>query len=420
MHETTITAEHQTLENEGLIKFRRVTRHHICLILLLGLMTAFDAMTIDLYLPGFSAIRSCFDTDVGTVQMSLSVFLVGLALGQAICGPFIDRFGRLLPLLTGLVLFVLTSVVIAMSPNIGIFIGGRFFQGLGAAVGLVIPRAIISDLFDGGSTAKIYSLLMQVMLIAPIIAPPVGSLMLHYFDWTAIFWLLAFLGLATLLGTIFTIKETLPKSARISAKQFHLLKGYADLLRNRSFLRLNLSGGFVMSSLFAYISASPFIFTEYFKLSPTHFSYLFAVNAIGMVLSGQLNFFLLRNWTDCQLLSVGILMHVGATGILFVAIFANVNNFYIIAGLIFISLASLGLVCGNMVSVIMKSTREHSGSASAFFGVTQYVFGSLAGVALGLLHDGSMRPLTIVMLICAVAARLLLGRTNMVEEFTEG
>lgn len=412
MRDANATAKRQNLWNRDLSKNRRVTRlYQIRLIVLLGLMTAFDAMSIDMYLPGFTAIRGCFDTDAGTVQMSLSVFLIGLAVGQAIFGPLIDRFGRLVPFLIGLACFSLTSILIAMSPNMGIFIGGRFVQGLGASAGLVIPRAIISDLFDVGSTAKAYSVLMQVMSIAPIIAPPVGGLMLSYFGWAAIFWLLALSGIIALVATIFTIKETLPKAARISAKQSHPLKGYGVLLHNRSFQRLNLSGSFIMGSLFAYISGSLFVFMEYFKLSPTHFSYLFAVNAVGMVLVGQLNFFLLGKWTDRQILPVGLFLYVGATGILFATIFTGINNFYIIAGLVFMALASLGLVFGNITAVIMESAREHSGSASAFFGVTQYVAGSLAGVVLGLLHDGSMRPWLLSCLLCAVAA-FLFGRTN--------
>lgn len=332
-----------------------ITRlYHIWLIVLLSLMTAFDAMSIDMYLPSFSAIRSYFGTDAGTVQLSLSVFLVGLAVGQAIYGPLIDLFGRLVPLLIGLRLFSLTSMLIAMSPNIEIFIGGRFVQGLGAAAGLVIPRAIISDLFDEGRAAKIYSLLMQVAVVAPIVAPPAGGLILSRFGWAAVFWLLVLLGMSTFAATAFTIKETLPKAARVSTNRSHPLKGYGVLLRNRYFLRLTLSGSFIMGSLFAYISGAPFVFTEYFTLSPKYFGYLFAVNAAGIMLFGQLNYFLLDKWTDRQILPVGLFLHVGAAGLLCAAIIAGVNTFWVIAGLVFLLLASLGLVFGNVTSVVMR------------------------------------------------------------------
>ena len=374
------------------------------LIVLLGILTAIDALSIDMYLPAFAIIQADYGVDAAALQFSLSVFLIGLAVGQAVYGPIIDRFGRRLPLLIGIGVFTGASVLIAAAPNMESFLIGRFVQGLGGAAGLVIPRAIVADLFDERQAAKVFSMLMQVMAVGPIVAPLLGGFFVSHGHWTAIFWTLAGVGLLSGLAVLRMAPESLPPEQRQRSGLVASLGAYVRLFGHRRFMALTLSGSFVIAGLFSYISGSAFVFTEYFALSPATFSYIFAAIAASMIIFGQLNVFLLGRFSESQILTAGLGLHMAATAALLLALAVGVTSFWLVTALILLSVATLSLILGNVTSLIMSAVPGESGVSSALFGVMQYMFGGLAGVLTGLLHDQTVRPLALMMAGCALMA----------------
>lgn len=225
------------------------------LIVLLALLTALDAMAIDMYLPGMPQIAADLGVSAGRIQQTLSVFLVGLAIGQALYGPLLDRFGRRLPLLAGVAIFALGSVAAALAPSVEWLLAARFVQALGAAAGLVAPRAIVADLCDVTESSRIFSLLMQIMMIAPILAPIMGGYLLGWGSWRLVFWVLAGLGVAGWLWGLRSLPDSLPVAQRVPLQVDGILRAYGRQMRDPVFVLYTLAGGFILGSLFVYMSA---------------------------------------------------------------------------------------------------------------------------------------------------------------------
>ena len=373
------------------------------LMLLLGALTAVDSMGIDMYLPAFSAIQSALNTNAAMLQISLSIFLIGIAIGQAVAGPLLDSFGRKRPLLIGVLLFAGASAMVALAPGTGLFLAGRFIQGLGCAAGLVIPRAIVSDLCDIKQSTRIYSILMQIMSVAPIAAPPLGGVLLLFFGWKAIFWILAAIGLVLAAVSFARLPETLPKESRTVFSFMGALKTYLHLFKSRRYLNVTLSASLLMATLFAYISGSPFLFMEYYGLSAGAYSILFAVNALGMILFGQLQIFLYTRMDPYRLLLLGFMLHLLFIGLIGASVAADFHNITLMAALLFFAMSCTSLIFGGITAEIMFSVpHTQRGSASALLGVLQYTFGGLAGVLLGFLHDGTPWPFALILGCCSL------------------
>lgn len=375
------------------------------LLVLLGILTAFDSMSVDMYLPAFTIIQDSLGFASGTIQMSLSVFLLGLAVGQSVSGPLADGYGRRVPLLIGIAVFGVASAMVAFADGAGMFMAGRFLQGLGGAAGLVIPRAIVSDLYNAESATKIFTFLVQVQSISPIIAPPLGGLMLGALGWRSIFWVLVVFSAATLVATVMRIPETHPEEDRTRLTLGSVFGGYWRLLCNRRYLGMTLSMGFIMATLFGYISGSSFVFMTYFGLSPTAYSIIFAVNSIGMILVGQLNFLLVKKMSLKRHLGLGFAVHLFFLLLFLIAVFMGVASMEVTVALLFFAMSSLGLLFGGVTSESMYSADARSmGSASALLGVVQYVFGGGAGIVLGIFHDNTLVPYAVVLCVCSIFA----------------
>ncbi|MBB3808806.1 multidrug effflux MFS transporter [Pseudochelatococcus contaminans] len=376
------------------------------LVIILGVVTAFDAMAIDMYLPAFGDIGRSLNTDAGTLQTSLSVFLIGLAVGQFFYGPLTDRFGRRAPLVAGIVLFIAASVLIAVAQDMTTFMIGRVLQGLGGAAGLVIPRAIVADLYEPRESAKVFSMLMQVMMVAPIAAPPIGGLLLGAFGWRSIFWVLAGIGVLAVFATMRVVPEPLPPAARSKSGIISALMASTRVLRLGRFSAFALSGAFTLAGMFVYIGSSAFIFVDYFGLTPTVYSFIFAAIAIGEILFGYVNIRLLNRWRERQILPIGLAIHAGFVALLVAALLAGFDSLIIVVLLLFLSLVSLSLIFGNVTALVMESAPGNSGSASSLYGVLQYVFAGAVGGLLGLVHNGTLIPPAAVMLVCAIGAMI--------------
>lgn len=386
----------------------------MALVILLALLTALDAMAIDMYLPGMPMIAQAYNVSAGSVQQTLSVFLAGLALGQCLYGPLLERFGRRMPLMVGLIIFVIGSVMAAMAPTLEWLLAARFLQAIGAAAGLVAPRAIVADLCDVKSSAKIFSLLMQVMMIAPVVAPMMGGFMLEHGGWRGIFWVLAALGVVGLMWGLVSIPESLDPEHRVALSVQSVVQGYLAQSRRRVFMAYTAAGGFVLGSLFTYISAAAFVFTEHFGMTPTHFSYLFAANSVGLILGGILaNWLAGRGMKPARVTYIGLGVHALAGALLTLAVKSSMATFEVYVGLLAVAIGALGLVFGNLTALTMNHGGRQAGVASALMGTLHYLLAAGVGYVVSLATQGpALMPLTIalcgvmVIALCALAARL--------------
>lgn len=357
----------------------------IRLIILLASLNALVAAAIDMYLPAFPAIGSSLGIRDGQVQQTLTIFLIGLAVGQGIYGPLLDRYGRRVPLLIGVLLFTLGSLLAALAQTFELLLAARFLQALGAAAGSVTPRAIIADTCDVDTAARVFSMLMQIMMIAPISAPIIGSLMLLIGPWQLIFWVLVVSGTITGLFSLRMLPETLPPERRIPVSPRNILRNYLKLLGHPRFLLYTLASGFTVGSLFTYISNSPFVFIEHFGLSPGQYSLIFGASASGMILTGQINLRLLRLYKPLEVLYMGLFSLTVIAALLGALVLLDLVQAWSYAALLGLCLSMLGMITGNLTAVTMGYARQFAGIASSLMGMMQFMLAGLLGLLINLI-----------------------------------
>lgn len=378
------------------------------LAIVLGILTAFGPLSIDMYLPGLPAIAREFGTTTAAAQQTLSIFFAGLAVGQAFYGPIADRVGRRGPLLFGSALYAIACIGCAFATSIPSLVWLRLLQALGGCAGMVITQSVVRDLFDQHESARMYSFLTLVMGVAPITAPLLGGQLLLYFGWRAIFITLSFYGVACMLLSAYALPETLPPERRARTGLGDVLRVYGELLTNRSYMGYALAGGLASAAMFAYISGSSFVFIELNGIAPEHYGLLFGTNAIGLVSAAQLNRWLLTRYSSLQILGVALSI-TALSGLLLVTITAlGIGGFPGMLVALFVCIASTGLVGPNATAAAMAPFATRAGSAAALQGTTRFVLGAGAGALLGLLHNGTALPMTGVVALCAVGAYLTL------------
>src|SRR3989338_1731214 len=374
------------------------------LIIILCSIVAIGPLTIDMYLPAFSAIAKSFDATDSLVQLSLTAYFIGITFGQLLYGPMADRFGKKPPLFFGLVLFVIASFFCYFSHSIEELIFWRFFQAVGACAGAVIPRAIVRDIFSPQESGRIFSHLILVMGIAPIIAPLLGNLFLITIGWQAIFGFLALFGIICLLTTKFLVPET--RGANPDEKISHALKKYFGILHDRNFVISALSGGFAMAGLFAYITGSPFAYLKFFQTSPQNYGFIFVANAFGFVIAAQINAALLKKFSLTKVMSNAVFLPL-IFGILLIFCGFYIPTFWIITLLFFAFLASVGAIVPTSSALALANQASHSVSASALFGTIQFIIATISSFAISKLHNGGIEITTSVVGFCAIASCLV-------------
>jgi len=323
------------------------------LTIILGCLAAFGPLSIDMYLPSLPTLAQEFRTDTAAAQLTLSIFFIGLAFGQALYGPITDRFGRKRPLLVGCALYTLASVACVLAPSIEALVVLRLLQALGGCAGMVISRSVVRDLFDEHESARIYSFLILVMGIAPITAPLLGGQLLALFGWRSIFWLLGTFGLICLLMVAFGLPESLPADRRNRAGVLQALGVYVQLLADRRFVSYALTGGFLTAGMFAYISGSPFVVIELYGVSPQQYGWIFGANALGLIIASQLNRWLLERYRGDTILFATLAVAAAASVVLVLVAALGLGG---LAGLLlplFICIASVGLVGPNTAAAAM-------------------------------------------------------------------
>ncbi|MDG9924601.1 MULTISPECIES: multidrug effflux MFS transporter [unclassified Pseudomonas] len=371
------------------------------ILLILGTLSAFGPMAIDFYLPSFPTLARVFGTDVDHVQMSLASYFAGTALGQLIYGPLADRFGRRKPLLAGLVLFTLASLACALAQSLEWLIVARFVQALGGCAGMVISRAVVRDLCDPLASAKVFSKLMLVMGVAPILAPLGGGVLLQLFGWQSIFLGLVLFSALCLAAVLLWLPET--RSAQFPVQPLGGALGrYSVLLRDRLLIGYGLTGGVAMAGMFAYISGSPFVFIDLYGVPAEHYGWLFGANAAGFILTAQLNGWLLRHHGPGYWLKRTVWIYCAATLALLAVAMARPAELWPLLIPLFITTASLSCVLPNATACAMAGQGAHAGSASALIGSLQFTVAAGASGLVGALHDGSARPMALVIAVCGI------------------
>ncbi|WP_281659043.1 multidrug effflux MFS transporter [Halobacillus sp. Cin3] len=379
-------------------------------IFILGSLSAFGPLTIDMYLPALPTIADELGTTTSMTQLSLTACLIGLAVGQLVMGPLSDVRGRKKPLVIALGVYMLASFLCLFTGSIWSFVALRLLQGLSGAAGLVISRATARDLFSGPELTKFFALLMLVNGLAPILAPVAGGQLLQVMPWRGIFGVLTGLGLLMLLAVALFLEETLPKKNRKTGGLKETVATFGSLIKNRTFMGYVLSKGFIMSGMFAYISGSAFVLQEVYALSAQQFSLVFAVNGLGLVAATQVTGWLSRKISGTALFRYG-LIQAFTGGILLVGAALAEAPVVLLCFTLFLAVTSVGIVNTTVFSLAMEDQAEQAGSASALLGLLPFLLGAIVSPLVGL--GGGALPMALVMAVCstmAVVFYILLNR----------
>lgn len=384
------------------------TEHSISLpkvwvVLLLGSLTAFGPLSMDMYLPALPTVAVDLQTSTSLAQLSLTACLLGLALGQLIFGPLSDIRGRRRPLVFTLITYAIASILCAFSTHIWVFIGLRFVQGLTGAAGIVIARASARDMYTGHDLTKFMALLALVNGAAPILAPIFGGAILKFAPWAAVFLTLAVIGFIMFLAVTFFLPETLPAENRSDGNMLTVVKTFGGLIKDRAFMGIACTQAFVMTSMFAYIAGSPFVLQNLYNVTPQQFSLFFALNGVGIIIAAQVTGRLSSTVGEVPLLRIGVFMSfVGSLFLLFV-IWQGLSLTFMAIALFFV-VSSVGMVSTSSFSLAMQSQGKSAGSASAFLGLLPFVGGAIASPLVGIAGDQTAWPMGILIIVCSTIA----------------
>ena len=390
--------------------------HRIKLAVILGSLATIGPLSIDMYLPAFPLIAKELNTSASLVQLSLTFFLIGLALGQLFTGPFSDIRGRRFPLMIGLVIYCAASLLCAWSPSIWTLIILRFVQGLAGSAGIVISRAIVRDLYSGSELTKFFSLLMLVNGLGPIMAPIIGGQLLHFTSWQGIFILLGIIGLLLLTTSFLGLPETLPSERRAKGGFKNTLKTFRGLITDRTFMGYALSQGFVFAAMFAYIAGSSFVFQNIFGVSPQMYSVIFAVNGVGIVIATQVTGRLAGRIRETTLLVTGLRIS-ALGGITLLAMIVTEAGLWAVLIPLFFVVSSVGIVNTTAFSLAMQSQGKSAGSAAALLGVMSLFIGGLVAPLVGLGGSHTAIPMGIVIAVASVSS--ILSHTVLARHRTD-
>ncbi|MFV0285192.1 MAG: multidrug effflux MFS transporter [Demequina sp.] len=372
------------------------------LIATAGVLAAAAPFATDLYLPAFPVMTQELEASTAAVQLSLTAFLVGAGVGQLVFGPVSDRLGRRGPLIAGATLFVLSSAAAAAAPSIALLVAARLIQGLSGAAGMVIGRTVIADLARGPQAARAFSALMIVGGAAPVVAPVAGSLLVEPLGWRGLLWIVAGLGIVSLIAVLVVVPETHPRSVRVAAGQASVRAGLRELA-TRQYMGAAVAFAFAFATMMAYISASPFLYQGLMGLGTVAYGILFGVNALVlMVVSGVAMSLTGRFWVR-RLARLGLTLNLAAILVLAAMVVAHVSALWLIAPIV-VAVGSLGFVFGTVTAMAMDAVPDAGGAASAVLGFLQFALAGLVAPLVGLGGESTAVPLAITMLVASIVA----------------
>ncbi len=383
-------------------------KKRFAIIFTLGILSAMGAFSIDMYLPGFPEMAADLDTTVARVTLSITSFFIGVSFGQLIYGPLIDKYGYFKPLIAGLIIYVLASFYCAHSPNVDVLIWIRLVQALGSCAGLVASRALVRIIFPVSENAKVFSLLMLVLALSPIVAPTFGGFITYNYSWKYIFYVLAAIGILAIILVIAILPRSDFHDEKKSLLPRDIVNNYLTVFRVPSFYVYAGAGAIASSGLYAYIAGSPTVFMEVFKVSEKTYGFIFALIASGLIISSQINTLLLkRHLSEAILKKVIFIQSLSGLALILCAYF-KILNLYSAIGLIIIFLSTQGFAFPNSSALTMKPFTTNAGTASALMGALQMGMGVLTTALVSIFNDGTIMPMAVTMGSCAVLSYIIL------------
>ena len=382
--------------------------NRVLIIWILGALATVSPFAIDLYLPAFTQIADDFGTTPSQISLSVSSYFIGMALGQILYGPLLDRFGRKRPLYAGMVVFIGASVGCAQSTSVDSLVILRFAQALGGSVAWVAAVAMVRDFFPVEESARIFSLLILILGVSPLLAPTFGGFLATEFGWKVIFYLLAIIG-ALILGIsyLFLPARHRPDPA-VSLKPGPIIRTFLSVLRNPLFYTYTFAGAFSFATLFIYVAGSPIIFMEIFDVSPKVYGGIFALLSVSFIGGSQLNIFLTRRYSSEKLFRFALISQVVISFLFMVGVSTGSSGLYFTVGMFFLLLGCLGICNPNANALALAGFTRNIGSASALLGCTQIGVAALASSGVGFFDTHDIFPIIALMAGTATVALMIL------------
>ncbi len=373
------------------------------LIAVLALLAAVAPLAIDMYLPAFPEMAEEFDTSASAIQLTLTTFLLGMAIGQLVFGPLSDRFGRRPLLLVGTLACAVFSAASALAPTIELLAGARFVQGFAGAAGIVLGRAVIADRAKGVAAAKLFSLLVVINAVAPIIAPLVGGVIVTNVGWRAVYWVLAGLSVLMFLAVLLLVAETHPVERRTQGGATAMLRDAREVLRNRRYVGYTLAYAFAFGVMFAYISASPFVLQNVHGMSTGWYTVAFTANAIGLVIGSIANDNIVRRIGSGRTLRIGLTILASMSVLMLINSLAA-PAMWVTLILLWCTMSSLGLIIANATTLALGQAQRAAGTGSALLGALQFLLAAAIAPLVGIGGEDTAVPMAVAMVVSGVTA----------------
>jgi MFS transporter, DHA1 family, multidrug resistance protein len=385
------------------------------LVFILGLLSTISPFSIDMYLPGFPAIASDLNTTIASVQLSLTSYFIGIAAGQMLYGPLLDRFGRKPPLYAGLSVYVLASIGCAFTNSVEALIAMRFLQAIGGCAGMVSAQALVRDIFPADKTAQAFSLMTLVVAISPMIAPTIGGYLTVAFGWHSLFILLAVITFVMLICTYFYLPPGRKADKSISLKPVSVIKNFYTVVKQPQFLLYTLTGGFAAAAPFAYIAGSADVFMNLYGATPQEYGWIFAIIAAVIIATTQLNHVFLRKYTSQQVIKFNISIQSAIGLALLIGTYFGWYDKISLVIMIALFLAGHGLTNPNATALSLAPFSKHTGSAASLGGSFRMAMGGVGSALVSAFYNGTAIPMIAVMTGCVMIGGLflLVGRITI-------
>ncbi len=392
----------------GILYMTRHTQNKSLITLILGMLATVTPFAIDLYLPAFSQIASELDTTTAKISLSVSSYFIGMALGQLMYGPLLDRFGRKKPLYIGLIIFMIASIGCTFAKSVELLVTLRFIQALGGSVAAVASVAMVKDFFPPEQGARVFAMLILTIGVSPLLAPTIGGFIATAIGWKAVFFLLSLIALVAMTIVFLFLPEGHKPDATVSLKLKPMLKTYFSILSDTQFFTYTLSGSFSFATLFIYVAGSPIVFMEIFKVSPQMYGGIFAFLSVGFIGGSQLNIYLTKKFSSHQIFRFALITQVIAGfAFLFVA-WNDWMSLYSTILMFFIFLSCVGLINPNATALALAPFTKNVGSASAMLGCTQIGIAALASIGVGMFDSSNTFAMIALMVVTSSFALFLL------------
>lgn len=377
------------------------TKLSFLLILILGAISALTPLAIDMYLPAMPSIAREFGVNAGAIQITLTAYTAGFAIGQLLHGPLSDSFGRKPVLLLGMLFFAIAAAIIAMSVSIEALIWGRAAQGFAGAAAVVVIQAIVRDMFAKEDFARTMSFIILVMTIAPLLAPLVGGYLAVWFGWRSIFWLLALIAFAVIIASSLAIPETLKTENKQSFSLRASIRHFYTLFTTPQAFGLIFTGAFSFAGMFAFLTAGSFIYIELYAVEVANVGYLFALNILLMMLMTTFNGKYVKKLGSHYLLRLGLTIQLAASLLLVLAQLLDLGLWgVVIPVMLFVS--TISTVGSNSMALLLNEYPEMAGTVSSLAGSLKFGTGALVAAAVSLLPSGSAWSMVLMMALCGL------------------